>query len=40
MILTNETYTLDDMIRHLVPLMMNAPHARSGVRAVKQESES
>ncbi len=32
--------SIDDMIRHLVPLMMNAPHARSGVRAVKQESES
>ena len=32
--------SIDHMIRHLVPLMMNAPHARSGVRAVMQEVES
>ena len=32
--------SIDHMILHLVPLMMNVPHARSGVRAVKQEVES
>ena len=32
--------SIDHMIRHLVPLMMNDHRSRRGVRAVKQEVES
>ena len=32
--------SVDHMIGHLIPLMMSVPHARSRVRAVKQEVES
>lgn len=32
--------SIENMIRHLVPAMMDAPQARGGIRAVEQEASS